>query len=378
MQRCIQCNRSFSSDAKICPYCGHPVEEDEDRRRINLRWHIPNMIASIRHSRTAVETGNQSAGRAATVLATATLTALLAATVALGIVLWPRNSDETFSANPTYLSGQIEVGKKAIFSETVRSSSSLPPKCQVQPDDASWLTCLFSSQTHSSNNLNEFIYNIIVDAHQLQTRKYQATLSLIDDGGKELHVNLLLQVVKQVLPAHLVVSPTPLDFGTLRSGQQAVRTITIRNTGGKDLTWSLNAGGVSWLTFNKTAGKIGSGDRPQIITAHINTANLQGLKTATVHFTSNSNTVILLLRVNVLPGNSNTSTPTPVLTPTPVPTPTPTPVPTPTPTPVPTPTPPPPPSGTRKKNIRKYEYAMKYNETAAKHERGRAAGRERV
>jgi zinc-ribbon domain/Viral BACON domain len=341
MQRCSQCGRDLRSDAEICPYCGHAVEEDEDRRRINLRWHITSMIPNVRHSRPAVGTANQSAGRAATALTTTTLVALLVATVALGIVLWPRYSDETFSANPTYLSGQIEVGKKVIFPEIVRTSSSSPPKCQVQPNDASWLTCLFSSQTHFSNNLNEFSYNIIADTHQLQTRNYRATLSLIDDGGKELHVNVVLQVVKQVLPPHLVVSPMPLDFGKQQSAQQVARTIMISNTGGKDLTWSLNTGGVSWLTFDKTRGTIGSGERPQTITARINTTNLRGSKTATARFTSNGNVVLLPVKVNVVPSESNTPTPIPPPTPvppTPVP---PTPVP---PTPVPpTPVPPPPP-----------------------------------
>ncbi|HYX49320.1 MAG TPA: hypothetical protein VE843_06230, partial [Ktedonobacteraceae bacterium] len=57
-------------------------------------------------------------------------------------------------------------------------------------------------------------------------------------------------------PAHLVVSPSTLDFGKLPQGVKVVRTIEISNTGEQQLSWTLDSGSKQWLTIQKRTATI--------------------------------------------------------------------------------------------------------------------------
>jgi hypothetical protein len=146
--------------------------------------------------------------------------------------------------------------------------------------------------------------------------------------------------------ARLVVAPVSLDFGMLKKGSKATKTVTISNTGQQPLDWSADVGATRWLALDTSSGTIPPGGS-QTINVTADTASLaSGSHSASLAINAGSQSmqVAVTLGVNVLP--TPTPRPQPTVAPS-VPTPAPTQPPPPTsapaaPTRVPAQPPPPP------------------------------------
>jgi hypothetical protein len=103
--------------------------------------------------------------------------------------------------------------------------------------------------------------------------------------------------------AKLVVAPLGLDFGLLKMGRKASRTVTVRNVGEQPLQWAANVGTVRWLTLTTSSGIVQPGSS-QTIQLTANTAQLSpGHYTATLAITAGnqSQQVAVTLGVAALP-----------------------------------------------------------------------------
>ncbi len=74
-------------------------------------------------------------------------------------------------------------------------------------------------------------------------------------------------------PAKLVVTPAGLDFGMLKKGSKATKTVMVSNTGQQPLNWTANVGTATWLTLDTTAGTL-QPDAFHTIQVTIDTARL--------------------------------------------------------------------------------------------------------
>jgi hypothetical protein len=65
-----------------------------------------------------------------------------------------------------------------------------------------------------------------------------------------------LSFTVQASPAHLIVTPSTLNVGTISMGSKAIEAILVGNTGGSQLTWNATTDGSSWLKLTNSVGAI--------------------------------------------------------------------------------------------------------------------------
>ena len=155
---------------------------------------------------------------------------------------------------------------------------------------------------------------------------YNIKVSAIDAEGPASEWSAFTTVKIESTPL-LSVSPDPLSFnlGTMYAGGTSSHVFSIKNTGGKNLTWAISSDKL-WMTMNPT-----SGTNSDDVVLNINTKGLNpGSYSGTFTVTSNGGTKKGTVSLNIPPATPlHTTTPaTPLHTTTPA-----TPLPTPTQTP---------------------------------------------
>ena len=143
------------------------------------------------------------------------------------------------------------------------------------------------------------------------------------------------------------VSPTSLSYTATQGSNPPPQSITISNSGGNGLNWTIGAPSATWLTVSPTSGSDNSGASSQL-TFSVDISGLApGTYSATVTITPSAGSPVAVnVALTVNPGPTPTPQPSPTPNVTPAPSPTPTPTDTPTPQPSPTPSPTPQPSPT--------------------------------
>jgi hypothetical protein len=128
--------------------------------------------------------------------------------------------------------------------------------------DASMLQVLAADQLTSSgqtvqvNVSGSFDVTIAVSpswsagAHTIRATEYFSALDV---------QSAALTFTIEPKPAQLVVTPAGLDFGMLKQGSKATKTVTVSNTGQQPLSWEANVGTANWLTLDSSAGTIQPG-----------------------------------------------------------------------------------------------------------------------
>ena len=55
MLKCKYCGWDLPEDARVCTYCGHPVEpeDDEQKRRLKLKWHLSALVIGMNAPKSA-------------------------------------------------------------------------------------------------------------------------------------------------------------------------------------------------------------------------------------------------------------------------------------------------------------------------------------
>ncbi len=323
MQKCKQCEWEFPDDTHICPYCGHPVdpEDQKQKRRFNLRWHpgtLPRVMKrpGLAASRTTPNTLSRKH------LQIVILTSTIIVALLLTGILWahailippshpvpPPHPDQPLIVNPSLLDfGQVKTGSKSVLSVIVKKSSESRLKWQIDPTNAQWLEIAVRPKVSQSSNLREDIYDVTANTGKLNVGKYSALLLISSERGSRQQVTVKIQVIsnRTALPAKLNVNPLLLNYGSLNVGNQEPLLLTVSNSGGQELRWTADKGNTSWLTLDQNSGKIAAGAIPQSINVKVDTTNLTaGQHSATINFTSNGGNASADVTLIVL------STPTP-------------------------------------------------------------------
>jgi hypothetical protein len=121
----------------------------------------------------------------------------------------------------------------------------------VTGDGASWLS-INPSSSHLAAHTSETI-TVSVQSQQLAIGSYQGTINF--KGGTNPSVTVALSVAA---PGNLIASPPSLSFASV--GQNpAAQTITLQNSGGGSLDWTVTAAtvdGASWLNATPTSGHL--------------------------------------------------------------------------------------------------------------------------
>jgi IPT/TIG domain-containing protein len=317
MQKCKQCEWEFPDDIHICPYCGHPVdpEDQKQKRRLNLRWHprtLPRVVKGpgLAASRTTPNTLSRK--HLPVVILISTIIAALLLTGILwahAILIPPSHPDQPLIVNPSLLDfRQVKTGSKSVLSVIVKKSSESRLKWQIVPTNAQWLEIALRPKVSQSSNLMEDIYDVTANTGKLTVGKYSALLVISSESGSRQQVTVKIQVIsnRTSLPAKLNVNPLLLDYRSLNVGNQDTQVLVISNSGGQELRWTVDKGNTSWLTLDQNSGKIAAGAIPQSINVRVNTTNLTtGQYSATIKFTSNGGNASADVKLIVV------STPTP-------------------------------------------------------------------
>src|SRR5713101_3944702 len=332
MQKCKRCGLDLSADIRVCPYCGYLVEpeEEEQRRRLMLRWHLgallPGMNRPVRSFPFSPAHPIATSGQQLSVAIIVFLTSVL---VLLNIILVgsfgshnvpPTPTPNTFtfpphlSVTPSFLDfGQVQVGRQAVQPVMIETSSESQLRWKIVSGNAQWLSITLSREIKEPGNLREVIYNVTANTSKLKEGQYSVILAINAGGGKDQQLHVKIQVVPRgssLPPAKLNVNPLLLDFGSQNVGSQKTLPLMVSNSGQMDLNWMADRGKTTWLTLDTNGGKIAAGGLPQVITVKVDTTTLTpGQHSAMINFTSNGGnaSVNVVLTVISRPTVSNIS-----------------------------------------------------------------------
>ena len=296
METCTKCGWKLPAGTEVCPYCGQPVESDEEKKRLKLRLATEEPLPPLSSpTPQKAASGTRSRKRTAIILTSALLTGLLLLG-SLAIILWPRPQASTpaLMITPSSLDfGSVTKGDKAILSVIITKSGSAKPVIESKEP---WLKVTFRTQKSLQNNQYEMIYDVIADSGSLQPATHTAKLAIAADGGKPVLVNAQMQVIQQIAPAHLNVNPTLLDFGSLQVEDQKTLPLMVSNTGGQELRWTADKEKTPWLTLDHDSGKIAAGAAPQSINVMVDTTALTADHySTTINFSSNGGNAAIVV-----------------------------------------------------------------------------------
>jgi Flagellar-associated PapD-like len=196
--------------------------------------------------------------------------------------------------------GKIEKGSKPVMSVVVNNGGGNLLSWQASSGDAKWVRLQPASGNIQTLASPQFIY-VTADTSQLKVGVYTATLHITSNGGNSL-VNVRLEVVppspKPV--AKINVTPNSLDFGSMDTGTQLSRTVTISNSGTLALNWKADTANASWIALDTKSQTIQPGARPNTIKVTVDTTNLtSGPQSAVLNIASNGGNVQVTIKVVV-------------------------------------------------------------------------------
>jgi hypothetical protein len=265
-------------------------DNDDARRHLLLRLRI----------------GTSPSPLAATVAATPYLIAstLILGFVIVGLFLRPP-TPPTLNVTPLTLDfGKLELGKKAVKSVVIETSSVSNLTWKNVAGNPKWLNVAQSNVIKESDNLSEVVYDVTANTGNLHEGKYSVTYDVDVGGVKDQQVQIHIQVIPlsiKPLPARLNVDPLTLDFGTQNAGSQVTKLLTVSNSGQMDLKWIVDKGNATWLTLDMVQGKILPGGLPQVIKVMVSTAHLTASPYSTrITFTSNGGNVSVDVKLSVV------------------------------------------------------------------------------
>jgi hypothetical protein len=292
MQTCKNCQSTLPDNVHICPFCGNPIQkENNDARRNLLMW---------------LRLGNIPAPLTVTASVTPYLVAstLILGFVIVGLFLRPPTPNTLIVTPFTLDFGKLVVGQKAVKSVVIETSSVSNLTWKIVSGNPQWLNITQSNVIKEPDNLSEVVYDVTANIGNLHEGKYSVTYTIDVGGVKDQQVQINFQVIppsRQQLPARLSVDPLTLDFGTQNVGSQMTKLLTVSNSGQMDLNWMADRGNATWLTLDLSQGKIAPGGLPQVIKVLVNTTPLTvSPYTALITFTSNGGTASVDVKLSVV------------------------------------------------------------------------------
>jgi hypothetical protein len=153
--------------------------------------------------------------------------------------------------------------------------------------------------------------SVSVSPGGLALGSYQS--SVIFQGGGSPQLTVTLNVVA---PGNLVVSPTALSVSATQGENPADQTVTLQNTGGLVLDWSLSSStqdGTHWLSATPTSGHLAPGAsasvKVHLSTASLATGSYQGSLSFEVDAGATPRQVSVTLTVKAAPAPAIAATP---------------------------------------------------------------------
>jgi hypothetical protein len=139
--------------------------------------------------------------------------------------------------------------------------------------------------------------NVNVDASGLQggsTYTTSATISAIDPitGNVVTGAPATIPIIINIAPPAMQLSTNNLAFTTSAGINPNAQTITITNTGGNSLTWTVGTPSQSWLIASATGGSDDAGQNSPLTFSVDVTGLSSGTYTATVDITPSSGNVV--------------------------------------------------------------------------------------
>jgi hypothetical protein len=309
MLKCKYCGWDLPEDARVCAYCGHTVEpeDDEQKRRFKLKWHLSALAIGMNAPKSAflLSTAKTSSARPPAALVVFLISTLVLVNIVVIGTLRPHGPQNgsvtstpisvTFiphtSVDPTLIDfGMVEIGSKAVLTVMIKTNDTAQFRLEVASGNAQWLSIALQSETKEHNNLRDIIYDVTANTSSLKVGQYSVTIAIKSGGGPPQQVPVKIQVIPQSspLPAEIHISPQLLDFGAQNVGSQAMLPLTVSNNGGQKLNWSADQGQIPWLTLDTSSGSITPGGHPQIINVRVDTTTLtKGQHSTSINFTSN-------------------------------------------------------------------------------------------
>ena len=292
MQTCKNCGSTLPDNVHICPFCGKPIQKDNNDARKNLLMRL------------RLGTIPSPLGVTASVTPYLVASTLILGFVIVGLFLRPPTPTTLIVTPFTLDFGKLVVGQKAVKSVVIETSSVSNLTWNIVSGNPLWVNITQSNVVKEFNNLSEVVYDVAANTSNLHEGKYSVTYNIDVGGVKDQHEQVNFQVIPpppQPLPPKLNVDPQTLDFGTQNVGSQMTKLLTVSNSGQMDLNWMANKGNATWLTMDANQGKIAPGERPQIIKVMVNTALLTATPhSAVINFTSNGGAASVDVKLNVV------------------------------------------------------------------------------
>ncbi len=323
MQKCKQCEWEFPDDIRICPYCGHPVEPEDQKqkRRFKLRRHPGTLPEGPkgRPSGLAPSTAHP--------LAIALITAILLASLIAGLVLisflggHPQTPPPILILNGNIVpGGNISVqghnfspGGTVTFTidghtATIASGSStaqhLPGTDSLTLVSLSQLA-LQTTKTPSGGTSvpvksdGTFEATIQVDLHW-PVGSSHLLVATEQSKGQQAHVTINVPRQAELVSCSHSTATTDIALGPVLAGQkQPVSTVfTLCTTGSGMVQWkaSWDQRQAKWLQVDRT-GQIQAPLSKQITISALAGSLKVGTYTATITFSDQSSPTKISLRV---------------------------------------------------------------------------------
>ena len=183
----------------------------------------------------------------------------------LGFALASCQSGPTAPISPTFrLSTKSLVFSNAVEKPvTITNITSDPIEWRILTTTASWVTATPISGNLGPNSSNTFV--VRVDRNAVPTGNHAASLQV----GASSYTAALDVGVEDGVPAKALLLPSAVTI----PAQQSSAAVEIVNTGGADLTWSLD--GPSWTSVSPSSGTLQPGGRRQVAIT-VDRSNLTG------------------------------------------------------------------------------------------------------
>jgi hypothetical protein len=240
MQKCKQCEWEFPDDIRICPYCGHPVEPEDQKQkqRFNLHGHPDTLLAGVKQpssglapSPTTPTTPSKKLPRLVILVSIITAILLLGSTVT--VYVWARGSTPSqakLNVDPPLLDfGSHKVGIQKTLLLTVSNSGGQELRWKIDKGKILWLTLdrysgMITAGAHSQN------INVKVDTTTLTPGHYSTTIHFSSNGGNAQVVVLL------IVPPGVTETPSPTPTPTPITVQRQITSTrtqsqTVKATG---------------------------------------------------------------------------------------------------------------------------------------------------
>jgi len=172
MQTCKNCQSIIPDDIRSCPYCGSPVQNDDNdaRKRLLLRLRASTLASSL----------------VATVSAGAFVTYIIASTLILGYALLGvfLRPPVILIVTPLTLDfGKVEIGHQAVQPVMLKTNRDSQPAWKIVSGNPLWLSISLSNETKEPGNLSEVDYKVMANTTALTAGPYSAVINFTSNGG---------------------------------------------------------------------------------------------------------------------------------------------------------------------------------------------------